>query len=251
MVVAFTCPVAIKMQRVSDCFCYSERERERESAREKEREGGKMKRPCHLQAVTNTHTYCNDICVQQYVWDTRKIERVTYYLGEESWRQRLQWGEAALNFYNNNSLNTSEWQSFKSQDERLRFDFEELTLKANFEVLNSLALIPPSVDDDSGEYRPGFVLLQPDKETYFGSSEYGVSFYITRVGLHEDTYPDRLMEAVKRRVRGQHEPSEVEKANLTRLLTLEKTFEGNDEVNKSLVDVLKCYILMEGAEAIK
>ena len=194
-----------------------------------------MKRPCHLQAITNTSSFA---CSHP-----RLVEE------EEGWPRHSYWGYLALYCYFYH-VDNPHWWKIEGADDKLKFDFEELSQDPNFEVRNSLALIArPFIDEgDEDEYLPGFVLIQPDEETetYFFCFETGEFLFITRV---PDPDPDRLAASISLLgLGGQHKPSEVELENLPCLLTLEKTFAK--KAHKPILIFLKHYILTEGARKI-
>lgn len=185
------------------------------------------------------------------------LMRVRHFQEREYWKLRVEWGIGLLTYVVDNYYNKRYFISRWGCDKNLKFNLEELLIQQpDFEILNSIALVPPNVTETLANsplefvrrsYHLAFAIVQPDEHTYFINFENGVSIYIARrFSLHNSAYPEDLKEAVRSRLSGQHEPNNVEKENLTRLQCLKQTFSEEEQ----LVEVLLRYILIDGAQAM-
>jgi hypothetical protein len=149
--------------------------------------------------------------------------RVKHFEEKDYWKQRVRFGISVLCYVTDNYFNEAYFTAHQGYDEKLKFKLEKLLeQQPDFEVLNSIALVPPNLSEALASchlesvrmsYQLGFTITRPDLQTYFISFENGFYRYISARGLHTSDYPEALKEAVVCRLSGQHRPTDIEKMN--------------------------------------
>lgn len=145
----------------------------------------------------------------QFEPSQHQLDRVEKFAGHEENLWRVEWGREALQCYFNH-CGMPGWYSVYGFDNGLQFDIANLPLQMDFEGLNSLLVVPPSITLFTEEFQGAFIMVQHNDDSYFCSFENGYYLYITPRSKLIPGYDKYLVRSISKKLRGEHKSTDKE-----------------------------------------